>query len=84
MQACAFKANPSSSDTQRGAESSRGLMLVSGVWAGNWGLEVYKTLSSLNLEKSQLHILLQLSLPGGTPEATRYPKAFSAASSVFM
>ena len=47
LQACAFKANPSSSDTQRGAESSRGLMLVSGVWAGNWGLEVYKTLSSL-------------------------------------
>lgn len=50
--------------------------------AGDSGLERYKTLSSLNLEKS--HFLLQLSLPGGTPEATRYPKAFSAASSIYM
>ena len=83
LQARAFEANPGSSDTQRCAESSRA---DARIWSVGRRLGAGGVQDSFffNLEKSQLHILLQLSLPGGTPEATRYPKAFSAASSVYM
>ena len=37
--------------------------------AVDWGLEMSKTVHSLNLEESQLHFLLQLSLTVGTLEA---------------